>query len=299
MSRRRLAAGLFAILGALPACDASAGEAESLAATRREWNTPAEPFRVIGNIFYVGTRELGAYAIRTSGGVVLLDGALEESVPQIETNLKHLGLRAADVKILLNSHAHFDHSGGLARLKRDTGARLVASEGDRVSLESGTYLGSESLAYLNAPPVSVDRIIADGETVQLGDTTLTAHLTPGHTRGCTTWTMPVVEAGMAHTVVFYCSTSVALNRLAPLPQYPGIVEDYRHSFEILSTLEADVFLANHKDFFKLWEKRARQTPGTPNPFIDKAELGAFVAASKANFEQEFVRQSGAPADPSR
>jgi len=270
-----------------------ASETESWPETRARWNQPAQPFRVIGNVYYVGTHELAVWLITTRSGHVLLDGALPESVPQIEANIRSLGFRLEDVHWLLNSHAHFDHSGGLAQLRRDTGARLYASAGDRESLESGTYLGSEADTTLSAPPVSVDATVADGQRLDLGGVAVMAHLTPGHTRGCTTWTLSVVENGQTHTVVFYCSTSVAANRLAPVEQYPGIVDDYRQSFQRLQDIRGDVFLANHESFFGLWDKRSRQRGGEPNPFVDPTELSRFVAASKAAFEAELTQQRSA------
>ena len=270
----------------------SAGQAD-FTAVREAWNKPAQPFRVIDNVYYVGTDELASWLVATPKGLILLDGALEESVPEIERNIATLGFRVRDVRWLLNSHAHFDHSGGLAQLKRDTGATMIASDGDRESLETGTYLGSEQVRELAAPPVRVDRIVHDGEVLGLGGIHLTAHVTPGHTRGCTTWTLPVVDRGTTHEVIFYCSTSVALNRLVPDPQYDGIVDDYRHSFARLSQLHADVFLANHKSFFGLWEKRARMSDGAPNPFVDAAELARFVAGSLADFERDLAAQEKA------
>ena len=143
-------------------------------------------------------------------------------------------------------------------------------------------MGFESVADLNFPPIKVDRLIADGEALMLGSVRLTAHFTPGHTAGCTTWTMPVWSRGQRLDVVFYCSTSVALNRLLPNAQYPGIIDDYRGSFTRLATLHADVFLANHKDFFRLWEKRAAMRPEGTNPFI--------VDASRAEFEKDLAAQ---------
>jgi len=281
---------LCALLALGPVARAGAADAAGFAATRAAWNLPAEPFRVIGNVYYVGTDELGAWLIRTDAGLVLLDGGLEESAPLIEASIRRLGFRVEDIRVLLNSHAHFDHSGGLAKLKQDSGARMIASRGDRVSLETGTYFGNESIAALDAPPVRVDEVVEDGGVVTLGGTTLTAHVTPGHTRGCTSWTMPVVESGTRHTVIFYCSTSVALNRLWPDAQYPGIVEDYRRSFDRLAAMQADVFLANHKDFFGLWTKRAAMHDGAPNPFVDPTELHRFVAGSRAEFERDLATQ---------
>jgi metallo-beta-lactamase class B len=274
---------------------AALAEAEppSTIATQREiWNRPAEPFHVIGNVYYVGTKGLSSWLISTSKGLILIDGALPESAPQIEQHIVALGFKLKDVKILLNSHAHFDHSGGLAQLKRDTGAILIASAGDKVSLETGTYLGSEDVHAFDAPPVRVDRIVADGGTVTLGTTVLTAHLTPGHTRGCTSYTLSVIEDAVSHGVIFFCSATVAANHLAPKEQYPGIVADYRHTFELTKNVGADVFLAPHQEFFHLWDKRARMTAGQPNPFVDPNELQTFIAASQAAFEKELARQQG-------
>jgi metallo-beta-lactamase class B len=297
-ARRRCIALAWGALTSALLGVAIAAEEDSWQTTRSAWNQPAPPFRVIDNVYYVGTHELGVWLITSPKGHVLLDGALAESVPQIEAHIRQLGFRVEDVRWLINSHAHFDHSGGLAQLRRDTGAQLVASKGDRESLEHGTYLGSETNSHLSAPPVPVDRTLVDGQVVAVGPVRLTAHLTPGHTRGCTTWTLPVMEAGVPHTVIFYCSTSVALNRLAPTEQYPGIVQDYRRSFERLRRLQADVFLANHESFFDLWPKRARQHEGQPNPFIDPTELPRFVAASEDAFEQELAQQRAASRDPS-
>lgn len=289
----RLRVLLGSLLCSLAAPAARCGEAPDMAAIRAGWNRPAAPLHVIGPVYDVGSEELGIWLIHTPKGEILLDGGLEETVPLIERNLATLGFSVRNVRYLINSHAHFDHSGGLARLKRDSGATLVASAGDRGSLESGSYLGFESDHRFDAPPVQVDRVIADGETLSLGGVTLTAHVTPGHTRGCTTWTMPVTEASVRHQVIFYCSTTVAANRLYPDPQYPGIVEDYRRSFARLADLRADVFLSNHKDFFDLPGKRARLTAGGPNPFVDAGELARFVAGSRREFEQALAAQQAA------
>ena len=293
-----LSAGAPATGDAVPRLSLAAlAEAEppsSIPTQREIWNRPAEPFHVIGNVYYVGTKGLSSWLIDTSKGLILIDGALPESAPQIEQHIVALGFKLKDVKILLNSHAHFDHSGGLAQLKRDTGAILIASAGDKVSLETGTYLGSEDVHAFDAPPVKVDRVVADGGTVTLGTTVLTAHLTPGHTRGCTTYTLSVIEYAVGHGVIFFCSASVAANRLAPKEQYPGIVADYRSTFYTAENMGADVFLAPHQEFFHLWEKRARMAAGAPNPFVDPNELQTFIAAAKAAFEKELARQQGKP-----
>ena len=261
------------------------------AETQREiWNRPIAPFHVIDNIYYVGTNGLASYLIVTKQGNVLLDGALEESVPQIEQSIGTLGFKLADIKYLLNSHAHLDHSGGLARLKKDTGALLVASEGDKSALEGGFYLGSEEVKAMGAPPVKVDRTIADGQTLEIGGTKLTANLTPGHTRGCTSWSMPVTDSGRTLQVLFFCSSSVAANRLVGPPQYTGIVADYESTFRKARTFKVDVFLAPHPDFFHMQEKREQQQRGGANPFIDPTAFAAYRERSEADFHKQLQAQ---------
>lgn len=257
------------------------------------WNQPNVPFKVIGNIHYVGTAGLSSFLITTERGHILLDGALPESVPQIKANIATLGFQLRDIKYLLNSHAHFDHSGGLAQLKQDTGALMVASEGDRSALEGGFYLGSEDRDALKASPVKVDRVVRDGEALELGGTVLTVNLTPGHTRGCTSWSMPLTAAGKTLRVLFFCSSSVAANRLVDPPQYPGIVADYEKTFAKARTLQVDVFLGPHPEFFRMSDKRTRLSVGAQegsNPFIDPQEFGAFIAASEADFRRQLATQ---------
>jgi metallo-beta-lactamase class B len=267
----------------------------SVAHAQREWNTPTEPFHVIDNIHYVGTKGLAAYLITTPEGHFLLDGATKEAAPLIERSITTLGFKLTDVKYLLNSHAHFDHSGGLAELKRKSGAQLIASQGDRSALEGGFYLGFESRHDLDAPPVKVDRTIADGGTLTLGKVTLTAKLTPGHTRGCTSWSMPVTDQGKRLDVLFFCSSSVALNRLVNPPQYSGIVEDYEKTFAKAKAFKVDVFLAPHPEFFGLEGKRGRLANGGANPFIGPGEFAAFLAQSESDFRKQLASQQAAGA----
>jgi metallo-beta-lactamase class B len=260
------------------------------------WNRPTEPFRVIGNIYYVGTAGLASYLIATPQGHILLDGGLEGSAPLIEKNVATLAYSLRDVRYLLNSHAHFDHSGGLARLKQASGAKLVASELDRSALEGGFYLGFEDNHVLDAPPVHVDRAVQDGATVQLGEVTLTANLTPGHTRGCTSWSMPVKDGDRVYRVLFFCSSSVALNRLVGPPQYPGIVADYERTFARARTMPVDVFLAPHPEMFGMDEKRQRAAEGGENPFVDSQAFGAFIARSEADFRKQLAAQQAKEAE---
>src|SRR5687767_10010755 len=183
---------------------------------RAAWNRPFQPFHLVGNIYYVGATGVSAFLIVTSAGSILIDGGLPETAPLISRNVAELGFRLSDVRYLLNSHAHFDHAGGLAELKRSSGATMVASSGDAPALQTGGP---------DMPAVVVDRVIGDGEMLRLGDTNLTAHITPGHTKGCTTWTMETTENSRAYRVVFYCSTSI-VDRLVGNGQYPQIAADY-------------------------------------------------------------------------
>jgi metallo-beta-lactamase class B len=258
----------------------AAASATNAAMSRREaWNQPFSPFRLIGNIHYVGAG-VSSFLITTPEGAILLDGGLPETAPLIEKSIAELGFRVSDVKVLLNSHAHFDHAGGLAALKKATRAKLVASRGDAPALRAGNP---------EQPAVAVDRVIDDGDTVELGGTVLTAHVTPGHTPGCTSWTTTVTDAGKPYRVVFFCSTSV-IDRLVGNRHYPNIVSDYERSFRTLRALPADVFLAPHAEFFDLAAKRERMKRGGPNPFVDAGELARFIQRSEQKFREVLERE---------
>ena len=265
------------------------------AKTQREhWNSPGEAFKIIDNTYYVGTGGIGVYLITTPQGHFLIDGALQESVPQIEGHIKELGFKLTDVKYLLTSHAHLDHTGGLAQLKKDTGATMISSEGDWSALESGAYLGSESNHSLNSVPVKVDRTIADGGALTLGGVTLKANITPGHTRGCTSWGWQVKEGGKSYDVLDFCSATVAANRLVGPPQYPGIVTDYERTFVKVRKMHVDVFLAPHPEFYDEAAKRAKQKAGaSANPFIDPTEFGPFIDKAEADFKKQLAAQEAA------
>ena len=259
------------------------------------WFENVEPFRLIGDreqgIYFVGTRGLGMFFIPTAQGHIVIDGGMPGQGKQVWDNIKKLGYDPADIKILLNSHAHMDHSGGLAELKQLTGAQLLASEGDRSALEGGFYLGSEDDQSLKAPPVKVDRIIAEGETVTLGNVTLTAHITPGHSRGCTSWTMPVVQDGQSYQALFFCSATVAANRLVGPPQYEGIVADYRKTFAKTRDWAPDIFLSNHPEFFGMAEKQEKLAAGDPLAFVDKSGFPTFIRTMESWFEAALEKQT--------
>jgi metallo-beta-lactamase class B len=259
------------------------------------WERPLPPFRIADNLYYVGTEGLSVFLITTPAGHILVDGAMGSSPPLIEASIARLGFRPADVKFILSSHAHYDHAAGIARLKSDTGAQVVAGERDKPALEAGRYAGSEELRAYDFAPVKVDRTVRQGDVVRLGGVAVTAEATPGHTAGCTSWSLPVVIDGKTHRALIYCSTSVAANRLAGGrgPQYPGIVADYRRSFAKLRADKAEVFLALHAEQWGLKDKLAKMKPGAPSPFVDPGELGRVMRASEADFETQLARQTAA------
>jgi metallo-beta-lactamase class B len=259
-------------------------------ANNPHWYAPSEPFHVIDQVYYVGTKGLASWLIRTPKGHILIDGGAPENAPLIAANIKALGFQLSDVKILLNSHAHFDHAGGLAALKAESGAKLYASAADRPALEHGNYAGSEDEHSFDFPRVAVDKVIRDGERVSLGGVTLTTVLTPGHSPGCTSFEMTVRDQGKPHRAFFFCSATVAANRLAPHPQFPGIVADYRRTFARLKRVKADVFLGPHGEFFGLEAKRAAIAPGAPNPFIVAGEAQRVFAAMEASFVKQLAEQ---------
>ena len=253
------------------------------------WNEPMEPFTVIGNVHYVGTKAISAWLITSPKGHFLIDGVVAQSAPQIAANIAKLGYKIGDVKFLLNSHAHFDHAGGLAGLKQRSGAVMVASAADKPFLEAGD-IGHGPSGGMKFPPVRVDRIIGDGERLVLGEVSLTAHLTPGHSPGCTSWSLDAASTdGQKRRVFFHCSATVAGQSLVP-EAYPGMVANFRTTFANAKNLKADIFLANHDSFFDLHAKRARQKAGDANAFVDPSEFQKFNRVMESAFETELTRQ---------
>jgi len=260
------------------------------------WTKPTRPYRVVGNIYYVGTEGISSWLITSSEGHVLLDGGPNAEVgKQIERNIATLGFQLSDVKILINTHAHYDHAGGLAQLKADTGAKLWISRGDQRAIEQGHHIGDNENGPTPMPAVKVDKAFGDGQKLKLGETALVAHLTPGHTIGCTSWTTAVFEKGRPLNVTFTCSLSVAGNVLVGNKEHRTIVADYRASFAKLRAIPTDVMLPAHEEQGNLMAKRQKQLRGDPNAFVDPTELARFVDASEAAFNTELARQQAAGA----
>ena len=250
---------------------------------RKEWNQPVTPFAIAGNVHYVGTAGISAYLIATPEGHILIDGAMEESVPQIAANIRALGFKLGDVKILLINHAHWDHCGGLAALKRLTGARLLASAGDKPALEAGRQDYRPDLDAF--PKVQVDGVIGDGTPIRLGGTILTTHLTPGHTKGCTSWTMRT----NGFDIVFACSLSVAGQPLIAGNGYDTAASDFRATFAKLRAMRADIFLNFHPSAFDMDAKRKRLAAGDTWAFVDPGELARRIATAEAAFEADLAK----------
>ncbi|MEP7339148.1 MAG: subclass B3 metallo-beta-lactamase [Acidobacteriota bacterium] len=254
------------------------------------WNQPFKPFRIIGNIYYVGTNNLACYLITTPGGHILIDTGMEESGPLVRANIEALGYKLKYVRIILSSHAHFDHVAGHADMKAATGAQVFASAADAATLESG---GTKGFHPLNAyKPVKVDRIIKDGEIVRMGNIALTAHLTPGHTEGNTTWTTTVEEGGKKYDIVFVGSMSINPGVLmVNNPTWPKITEAYAKSFQTLKSLHCDVFLGPHAPFFGMEAKVKRMKADTKsNPFIDPDGYQNYIASYEKSYNEQVQRE---------
>ncbi|MGD9811146.1 MAG: subclass B3 metallo-beta-lactamase [Sphingobium sp.] len=253
------------------------------------WTEPMAPFRITENIYYVGTKGIAAYLLTSPQGHILIDGGLPANAAIIERNIATLGFKLSDVRHLLINHAHYDHAGGLAKLKRDTGATLWAGAGDVPDLESGRNAGRPELGSF--PSVKVDHKVRDGEMLKLGPITMKAIATPGHTKGCTSWQ----TSAAGKSVLFACSFTVAGQNLIDDPQYRTAAADFRATFAKLRKMKADIFLTFHPEFFNMDRKLARRKSGDANAFVDPGEFGRVISASKAAFVKEIDRQKAARA----
>jgi metallo-beta-lactamase class B len=268
------------------------------AAENPDWTTPQEPFRIADGLYYVGSKDLASYLVVTPQGDILINSSLESSPPLIKKSVEELGFHFADIKILLISHSHADHDAGSAEVKRLTGARYMVMDGDVGVVESG---GAKDFVYSKDlyPATKVDRVLHDGDQVQLGGVTLVAHKTAGHTRGNTTWTMRARLDGKLRDVVIVGSWYVNPGyRLVDKPgkpaSYPGIADDYKHSFVIWKSLPCDVFLGAHGGYFDMLEKIKRAKAGAgESVWIDPDGYRTELAKRQAAFEEELKRQQEA------
>ncbi len=265
-------------------------------AQANDWTQPFPPFKIADNLFYVGSKGLASYLITTPQGHILINSDLEESVPLLRTSVEKLGFKFGDIKILLISHAHWDHNAGSATIKRLTGAKYLVMDADVPAVESG---GKNDFHYANDasthyPATKVDRVIRDGEEVKLGGAALVAHITPGHTKGCTTWTMKVQENGKTYNVVIIGSPNVNPGyKLVNNATYPGIAADYERTFRVLKGLPIDIFLGAHGSYFDLETKYAQQKKKGFAAFIDPEGYARYVADREQAFRRELAKQTAA------
>lgn len=263
-----------------------------------DWTEPFPPFRIAGNLYYVGSKGLASYLVTTPQGNILINSDLEANVPMIKSSIEKLGFKFSDTKILLISHAHWDHDAGSAAIKEMTGATYMVMDADVPVVESGGKLdfqyGSTKASLYQ--PTKVDRVLHDGDEVKLGSTVLVAHLTPGHTKGCTTWTMKVREGGKTYNVVIIGSPNVnAGYKLVNNAAYPHIAEDYERTWRVLKSLSCDIFLGAHGNYFGLEAKYARLKKGGANPFVDPDGYKKYVAQKEQDFRTELAKQEAAAA----
>ncbi|NKB89317.1 MAG: subclass B3 metallo-beta-lactamase [Acidobacteria bacterium] len=261
----------------------------------RAMNQPVEPFEIGGGLYYVGASSVTSYLLTSEAGHILIDGGFEETAPMILANVASLGFDITDVRVLLNSHAHTDHVGGLAELKRASGAEIWISRADAEVAQAGgrgdPVLGDRA----PFPPVAIDRQLRDGDSVTVGPWELTALVTAGHTPGCTSWAFDVELDGARQRAVSICSVSVLDGvQLVGEETYPGIRSDFERTFRVLREQNADVFLASHAGFFRMTEKRAALAAGaSTNPFIDPAGYLAFVERTRLAFQEILEAQQAA------
>src|SRR5215469_16636166 len=258
-----------------------------------DWTASFPPHKVIANVYYVGSKDLASFLITTPQGHILINSNLESSVPMIKQNVERLGFRFSDIKILLISHAHFDHCAGSALIKQLTGAKYMVMEGDVPEVEDG---GRSDFQYGKSAgsrfkPAKVDRILHDGDEVRLGDVVLTAHLTAGHTKGCTTWTLQVRQDRKLYNIVIIGSPNVNPGyKLVHNSRYPQIAQDYEHTFKVLKSSPCDIFLGAHGGYYGMTEKFARAGKDSANPFVDPAGYKEYVADREHAFRAGFAKQ---------
>jgi metallo-beta-lactamase class B len=266
---------------------------EAYPPVQQDWTEPFPAFRVVGNLYYVGSKGLASYLITTPDGHVLINSNLEANVPMIRASVESLGFKFRDIKVLLISHAHFDHCAGSAMIKQLTGAKYMVMDGDVDVVQSG---GKNDFQYGSEPgflypAAKVDRVLHDGDEVKLGSATLKAHLTPGHTKGCTTWTMKVNDGAKLRDVVIVGSPNVNPGyKLVGSTVYPRMAQDFEKTFRVLRSLPVDYFLGAHGSYFDLETKYPQFKAGNSTALIDPAGYKAYVEEREQTFRSELKKQ---------
>jgi len=291
LKMRNLISRLLSFLLTVSLCTAFAQSVPSSCKQCAEWNQPQKPFRIFGNSFYVGPHGLGSVLITSDAGHILIDGALPESAPLIAANIRALGFRIEDVQLILNSHVHSDHAGGIAELQRLSGARVLASKWSAAVMKRGG-VGRDDPQYgsiTGIAPIKKVEELHDGETFKIGATSITAHLTPGHTPGGTSWTWKSCDGEVCREIVYADSlTPVSAEgfRFTNSHAYPHVLGDFEKSYKFLETTPCDILITVHPGMSNLWERlEARQRGTTPDPMVDRAACRELAAKARAQLRQ--------------
>ena len=268
-------------------------QARSAPAQNEEWTRPFPPFRMIGNIYWVGSYDLSTYLITSPQGHILVNTGVGDTAQKIKASVEQLGFKMSDVKVLTATHGHYDHVAGMAELKRMTGAALVISEPDKELLESG---GKADFRFGETPsarfePATVDRTFKNGETIVVGTTTLTAHLSAGHTKGATSFTTDVRENGKTYRVVIANMGSINPGvKVTGMPGYSGITTDYANTFMMQKEMKIDVWLASHAGQFRMHDKYKPGDPYNPDRFVDPKGFLEAVQRLEKNYLDQLAKE---------
>ena len=254
------------------------------------WMAAQTPFRIYGNTWFVGPRGLGVFLITAPTGDVLIDGGVPQNAALIEANIRALGIQLRDIRWILNSHAHCDHAGGIAQLARDTGAQVIAGAADAALLARGGHDDPEYGDRFVFPQVHVTRTVTDGEQLRLGDLLLTAHSTPGHTQGNTTWTWTSCDGMRCLPMVDIGSLSAPDFQLIGNAKYPNAVEDFRTSFAMVAALPCDIALAPHPEMVDFWARVAKRDQGDVTALIDPTLCRTYANDSRKTFEVQLAKE---------
>jgi metallo-beta-lactamase class B len=277
-------------------CQLLAEERPSSCAECPNWNVPQQPFKIYGNSYYVGTHGLASILITSQAGHVLIDGALPESAPQIAANIRSLGFRVEDIKLIVNSHVHFDHAGGIAELQRLSGARVVGSKWTADVMRKGAVPRDDPQFGVIIPIARIPHVetFKDGETLSAGAVTVTAHLTPGHTPGGTSWSWRSCENSRCLNLVYADSlTPVSADGFlfTRSTEYPDAVDDFQRSYSFLNTTPCDILITPHPDFSNLWQ-RLEQHKSNPDALIDAGACRALAKSSRERLKKRLATEGG-------
>jgi metallo-beta-lactamase class B len=308
MRTRKLATASKVLASLLVTTVVTQAQAATDCSNCAQWNVSQKPFRVYGNTYYVGVRGLSSILITSPQGHILIDGDLAESAPKIAANIQALGFRVKDVKLILNSHVHFDHAGGLAELQKLSGAQVAASPPAARVLKAG-HSGPDDPQYgiaLSITPIAKVKVIKDGETLHVGPLALTAHFTPGHTPGGTSWTWQSCDRAASEGTpsggdqdrclnIAYIDSLRAISapsfHFSNNPAYPNVRAGFEKSFATVAALPCDILLTPHPEVSDLWDRLAKRDQGDANAFIDPGMCKQLAQSAKADFDKRMADEA--------